>query len=153
MNMLSKSFTFLWGLTISLLGQFWPSSPSRFFLWKRFDCSGEADTGEYLLKNTNQTSVFLIALVIALFLTMLSPAQAASPTVDGTTFSISEKKVEGNHTCTISHAITASADSHYPTTMNINNITPKITDNDPGVIITQTDGSTKVTEGGATDTL
>lgn len=69
-----------------------------------------------------------------------------------TVAAVDDTKVEGNHTCTISHAITASADSHYPTTMNINRITVNITDNDPGVIITQTGGSTSVTESGTTDT-
>ena len=60
---------------------------------------------------------------------------------------------EGNHTGTISHAITASADSDYPTSLSITSVTANITDNEPGVIITQSSGSTSVAEGGATDSF
>ncbi len=60
---------------------------------------------------------------------------------------------EGNHTGTITHAITTSADTDYPTTLSIASVTANITDNEPGVMITQSSGSTSVTEGGATDSF
>lgn len=60
--------------------------------------------------------------------------------------------MQGSRDCTINHTVT-STDTFY------NGIAPSgmpvvahITDNDPGVIITQTGGSTDVVEGGATDT-
>ncbi|MDM8568468.1 Calx-beta domain-containing protein, partial [Thiotrichales bacterium HSG1] len=67
-----------------------------------------------------------------------------------TVTAFNDNDVEGNHTCTISHAITAGP-SEYPTNMSVASVTANVTDNDPGVIITQTSGSTAVSEGGATD--
>jgi len=64
-----------------------------------------------------------------------------------------DRTFEGNHTSTITHAITTSADTDYPTTLSIASVTANITDNEPGVIITQTSGSTSVTEGRATDSF
>ncbi|MBX7147565.1 hypothetical protein K1X76_00645 [bacterium] len=58
---------------------------------------------------------------------------------------------EGAHTDTITYAI-SSADNNYDT-LTGTAITANITDNDtPGVTITETSGSTSVTEGGSTDT-
>jgi uncharacterized repeat protein (TIGR02543 family) len=101
-NMLSKSFISSWRITISLLGQFWPSSGTLVNgVW--LYCSRERYTGENRRQNTNQTSVFIIALLIALFLTILSiPAQAAPPTVNGTTFNIAETASDGDSVGTVS---------------------------------------------------
>ncbi|MDM8567717.1 Calx-beta domain-containing protein [Candidatus Halobeggiatoa sp. HSG11] len=66
-----------------------------------------------------------------------------------TVTAVNDGNVEGNHTCTINHAITAGP-SEYPTSMSVASVTANVTDNDYGVIITQTSGSTKITEGGAT---
>jgi len=66
-------------------------------------CSCERDTGENRMQNTNRTSVFIIALLIALFLTILSiPAQAAPPTVNGTTFNMEETASDGYSVGTVS---------------------------------------------------
>ncbi len=43
---------------------------------------------------------------------------------------VDDAVVEGAHTCTVSHAITTSADANYPTTMVINNKVVNVTDND-----------------------
>ncbi|MCB9457393.1 MAG: hypothetical protein H6671_15515 [Anaerolineaceae bacterium] len=43
---------------------------------------------------------------------------------------VDDAAVEGAHTCTVSHAITTSADANYPTTMVINNKVVNVTDND-----------------------
>jgi hypothetical protein len=60
---------------------------------------------------------------------------------------------EGAHNCVIQHAITASNDStNFPTTLAVANVIVAITDNDPGVIITQSGKNTAVAEGGASDT-
>jgi len=49
--------------------------------------------------------------------------------------------------------ITASDDTtNFPTTLAIADMTVAMTDNDPGVVISQSGGTTAVTEGGATDT-
>jgi Ca2+-binding RTX toxin-like protein len=57
---------------------------------------------------------------------------------------------EGNHSATISHTATSS-DSNY-NAIAINSLTTNISDNDnAGVTITQSDGNTNITEGGATD--
>lgn len=60
--------------------------------------------------------------------------------------------VEGNHNCTISHAVT-SGPADYPTSMSIADATVSLEDNDAGVILRHTGGSTTVAEGGATDTF
>ncbi len=58
---------------------------------------------------------------------------------------------EGNHTSTIAHAVAAGSAAEY-LPVPIGNVTVNITDNDsPGVSITQSGGSTDVTEGGNSD--
>jgi hypothetical protein len=58
---------------------------------------------------------------------------------------------EGNHTGTISHSA-SSGDGNY-NGISIDNVTANITDNDnAGVVVTESGGSTNVAEGGATDT-
>ena len=61
---------------------------------------------------------------------------------------------EGNHTSTITHTITSSSDvANYPTSFVLDSLIADVTDNDvPGVTISESTGSTDVTEGGATDT-
>ncbi|MDM8566484.1 Calx-beta domain-containing protein [Candidatus Halobeggiatoa sp. HSG11] len=80
----------------------------------------------------------------------LSNSTAAAITVTAT----DDSNIEGDHSCTINHAITASDDTtNYPTTgMSIADVTASITDNEPYVKITQSSG-TNVTEGGNTDTF
>ena len=56
---------------------------------------------------------------------------------------------EGPHTGTIAHTA-ISNDARYDG-ISIDDMVANITDNDPGVIITESSGSTNVTEGGATD--
>ena len=59
--------------------------------------------------------------------------------------------IDGSHTSTISH--TASSTDSYYSGIGIASVTAHITDDDTaGVIITESGGSTNVTEGGATDT-
>jgi len=58
---------------------------------------------------------------------------------------------EGAHTCVIKHAITASSDTtNFPLALPIADMTVAMTDNDPGVVISQSGGTTAVTEGGTT---
>jgi len=66
---------------------------------------------------------------------------------------VDDPEFEGEHSCTINHTITASADSNYPTTMSVNSKTANITDNEHGVLFTQSNTSTDVTEGSTTDTI
>ncbi|HEX3052504.1 MAG TPA: SH3 domain-containing protein, partial [Aggregatilineaceae bacterium] len=62
--------------------------------------------------------------------------------------------VEGPHSCLITNDIAASGTTEYPTSMGVADVTAAITDNDvAGVTVTESDGSTAVTEGGATDTF
>lgn len=64
-----------------------------------------------------------------------------------------DSDMEGNHTCTINHTITEPVgDNDYLTSMSISSITANVTDDDPGVLISQSSGNTTITEGGATDT-
>jgi hypothetical protein len=65
MTMLSKDFKCLLGIIIPFL----PISKQSF-------C--EQNTGKSLMRNTNRLSVYIIVLFIALFLTILSPLQAAT---------------------------------------------------------------------------
>ena len=67
---------------------------------------------------------------------------------------IDDSMQEGNHSSTITHAITNTGDAtNYPTSMVIDSVTVTVADNDvPGVTLTQTDGGTSVSEDGATDT-
>ncbi|MEC8338793.1 MAG: zinc-dependent metalloprotease family protein, partial [Planctomycetota bacterium] len=67
---------------------------------------------------------------------------------------VDDSSQEGNHTSTISHAITNSGDTtDYPTSMTIDSVTATIADNDvPGITLTETDEGTSVSEDGATDT-
>ncbi|QQE67310.1 hypothetical protein GFS31_40230 [Leptolyngbya sp. BL0902] len=68
-----------------------------------------------------------------------------------TVTAVNDLVAEGNHTGTITHTAT-STDTFY-NGLTIANVTAAITDNDTaGVIITQSGGSTALTEGGATDT-
>jgi hypothetical protein len=70
-----------------------------------------------------------------------------------TVTAVDDAAVEGPHTGTISHT-SASTDTTY-NALTIASVTANITDNDApvaGVTITQSGGSTAVTEGGATDT-
>eukprot|EP00913_Durusdinium_trenchii_P023326 g21904.t1 len=64
---------------------------------------------------------------------------------------INDTDVEGNHSGTITHSA-SSVDSSYHG-ISVANVSVGITDNDrnPGVTITQTNGSTSVTEGGNSD--
>jgi uncharacterized repeat protein (TIGR01451 family) len=66
---------------------------------------------------------------------------------------VDDTAAEGAHTGTLSHAISAPVnDTDYPTTLDIADVTVTISDNDtPGVTISESGGSTDVTEGGATD--
>jgi hypothetical protein len=69
-----------------------------------------------------------------------------------TVTAVNDALVEGNHTGTITHTV-ASSDSNY-SGLAVAGVTAQITDNDSttaGVQITQSSGSTNVTEGGATD--
>ena len=67
-----------------------------------------------------------------------------------TVTAVNDSVVEGAHTGTITHAVT-SADANY-NGLSVGSVTAQITDNDTvGVQITQSGGSTTVTEGGATD--
>ena len=67
-----------------------------------------------------------------------------------TVTAVDDKIVEGNHTGTITHTA-ASSDANY-NGLSVAGVTAQITDNDTaGVQITQSGGSTNVTEGGATD--
>ncbi len=66
---------------------------------------------------------------------------------------VDDTESEGEHKCTMNHVITASADSNYPTTMSVISKKLKITDNEPGVIFTQSNASTDVTEGSITDNI
>jgi len=62
--------------------------------------------------------------------------------------------VEGLHSCLITNSITASGAAEYPTSMDVADVTAAITDNDTaGVVVTESGGSTAVTEGGATDSF
>jgi len=64
---------------------------------------------------------------------------------------VNDAVAEGSHTATITHTATSS-DSNY-NGITIATVTANITDNDTaGVTITQSGGSTNVTEGGTTDT-
>ncbi len=68
-----------------------------------------------------------------------------------TVTAVDDSLVEGNHNGTITHTATSS-DSNY-NGISINNITAAITDNDTaGVSVTESGGSTSVTEGSTTDT-
>ncbi len=67
-----------------------------------------------------------------------------------TVTAVDDQIVEGNHTGTITHAV-SSGDTRY-NGLSVAGVTAQITDNDTaGVQITQSGGSTNVTEGGATD--
>ncbi|MDM8561370.1 lamin tail domain-containing protein [Candidatus Parabeggiatoa sp. HSG14] len=120
-------------------------------------------TGTYTLAlNTTPTGNVTIG---------ITPDAQCEVSLDGTTFgatqnltrndktsqtvtvrAINDLTLEGNHTCTITHQINGTInDSNYPTSMSILDATANITDDDPGVIITQNSGSIAVTEGGATD--
>ncbi|QLE56732.1 DUF4347 domain-containing protein [Nostoc sp. TCL26-01] len=68
-----------------------------------------------------------------------------------TVTAVNDAVVEGVHTSTITHTATSS-DANY-NNITINSVTANITDNDTaGLTITQSGGSTNVTEGGANDT-
>jgi hypothetical protein len=59
---------------------------------------------------------------------------------------------EGLHTGTITHAITSSSDPAYPLSTVIASVSVTITDNDtPGVTVTQSGGTTVLTEAGTVD--
>ena len=59
---------------------------------------------------------------------------------------------EGNHTSTITHTIATAGG--YTSSLPIQSIVANITDDDNGIILSQTDGETRVMEGGSiTDTL
>ena len=78
-----------------------------------------------------------------------TPADALSPQVVNVT-AVDDAVLEGPHTSTITHAA-SSADLNYDG-LPINNIVANVTDNDSvGVTISQSGGSTDVTEGGAAD--
>jgi fibronectin type 3 domain-containing protein len=67
-----------------------------------------------------------------------------------TVTAVNDSVAEGNHTGTITHTV-SSTDGNY-SGISVAGVTVYITDNDtPGVQITQSGGSTNVTEGGATD--
>ncbi len=67
-----------------------------------------------------------------------------------TVTAVDDQIVEGNHTGTITHTV-SSGDTRY-NNLSVAGVTAQITDNDTvGVQITQSGGSTNVTEGGATD--
>ena len=66
---------------------------------------------------------------------------------------IDDSDIEGDDTAQITHAVTAGDSGNYSTSLSISNVDASITDNDAGVIITQSSGSTSVTEGGATDSF
>ncbi|MBI2638280.1 hypothetical protein HYW83_01680 [Candidatus Peregrinibacteria bacterium] len=66
-------------------------------------------------------------------------------------YAVNDALIEGAHTGTLTHTVT-STDSNY-NGIAVNNLSVSITDNDTaGVTVTQTDGGTTATEGGATDT-
>jgi hypothetical protein len=69
-----------------------------------------------------------------------------------TVTAVDDAAVEGPHTGTVTHTA-ASTDSAY-NAIAIVSVTANITDNDsgPGVIVTESSGSTNVSEGGSTDT-
>jgi hypothetical protein len=70
-----------------------------------------------------------------------------------TVTAVDDAVAEGPHTATITHTAT-SADTAY-NAIAVASVTASITDNDgsaPGVLVTQSGGSTDVAEGGATDT-
>ncbi len=74
--------------------------------------------------------------------TTVSPQTVTITASDDTT-------IESDHTGTIAHAITGTVnDTDYPTSMSIASVIADITDNDAGVIITQTNSN--ATEDGAT---
>jgi hypothetical protein len=84
-------------------------------------------------------------------ITSSNPVTLSNMSVQNVTVqAVNDSIPEGNHTCSITHAITG-ATSDYPTSISIVGVTANVIDNDPGVIITQTSGSTAVTEGDATD--
>ncbi len=66
---------------------------------------------------------------------------------------IDDSDVEGNHTAQVTHAITTGDSGDYSTNLSIASISASISDNEPGVIITQTNSNTQVSEGGATDSF
>jgi len=67
-----------------------------------------------------------------------------------TVAAVDDNAIEGGHTGTISHSAT-SADSNYEG-LAIADLSVAITDNDTAaIVVTQSDGTTAVTEGGATD--
>ena len=125
--------------------------------------SGTTDTYEIALQTAPTAAVEI---------TVTADAQS-EVSVDGVTFgstavfsrtdttaqtvtirAIDDSTQEGNHSSTITHAITNTGDAtNYPTSMVIDSVTVTVADNDvPGVTLTQTDGGTSVSEDGATDT-
>ena len=69
---------------------------------------------------------------------------------DVTVTAVDDAMAEGAHTATIKH----SARQHRPELQrhSVASVTVHITDNDsPGVVVTESSGTTDVTEGGATD--
>jgi len=84
--MLSKLFKFLWAIIAPLPGRLWPLSGSRFgqslqfvdFANPLYSHSLNQYTGKSLMRGIKRLSVFIIALFIALFLTILTPLQAAT---------------------------------------------------------------------------
>jgi hypothetical protein len=86
-------------------------------------------------------------------------AETATITINDTTAhtitvkAIDDSTVEGVHSAQITHAITAGDSGDYATSLSISPVDASISDNDHGVLITQTSGSTSVTEGGATDSF
>ncbi|WP_354635627.1 DUF4347 domain-containing protein [Planktothricoides raciborskii] len=58
---------------------------------------------------------------------------------------VDDTVIESNHTSSITHAITTTADANYPTTMTVGGVNAHITDND--IRYTLTDSSPTITEG------
>ena len=78
-----------------------------------------------------------------------TPANALTPQPVNVT-AVEDAVAEGPHTSTITHAA-ASTDTNY-NGLSINDVVANITDNDAaGVTITESGGTTDVTEGGAAD--
>ncbi|MCU0463285.1 MAG: hypothetical protein MUF38_01815 [Anaerolineae bacterium] len=66
---------------------------------------------------------------------------------------IDDDIAEGTHTCTLSHTPTTSADPSYSGLL-VQNVVGSVADNDnAGITVTESGGSTALTEGGTTDTF
>ena len=70
---------------------------------------------------------------------------------------VADMAMEGNHTSTLRHSVTASNSPSYAVGLNGPNLVANITDagpmGQPMLVVTQTGGGTAVTEGGQTDTF